>query len=134
MPSAAPNDRSFLDGASVTPGHEAAGTVVAAGPGTRTPVGTTGAVYLMDFCGECRSCRLGLGRHLKVLITDVIPYRLELAKRLGGLPVNVANIALNAGIKSRDLVSVDMAVDTSGKQIARQEAVNSIAQPGSLIT
>jgi len=212
----------FFDGAPVTPGHEATGTVVVAGPVTRTPVGTTGAVYLMDFCGECRSCRLGftnqclqkrgdmgfnrdggygryeliheniffpvpdefsateatllldimgtgghavercqlmrpdiesllvvgagpiglgvlamsktiLGRHLKVLITDVIPYRLELAERLGGLPVNVANTALNAGIKSRGLVSVDMAVDTSGKQIARQEAVDSLAQRGSLI-
>src|SRR5258708_16680129 len=32
----------FFDGASVTPGHEAAGTVVAAGPDTDTPVGTTG--------------------------------------------------------------------------------------------
>jgi threonine 3-dehydrogenase len=44
----------FFDGASVTPGHEATGTVVAAGPGTRTPIGTTGAVFLMDFCGQCR--------------------------------------------------------------------------------
>jgi len=212
----------FFDGASVTPGHEATGTVVAAGPGTRTPVGTTGAVFLMDFCGQCRSCRLGftnqclqkrgdmgfnrdggygqyeliheniffpvpdefsateatllldimgtgghaiercqlmrpdiecllvvgagpiglgvlamakiiLGRHLKVLVSDVIPYRLELAERLGGLPVNVSDTALNAGIKSRDLVSVDMAVDTSGKQIARQEAVDSLAHRGSLI-
>jgi threonine 3-dehydrogenase len=32
----------FFEGAPVTPGHEAAGTVVAAGPGTHTPVGTTG--------------------------------------------------------------------------------------------
>jgi threonine 3-dehydrogenase len=212
----------YFDGAPVTPGHEAAGTVVAGGPGTHTPLGTTGAVYLMDFCDECRSCRLGftnqclqkrgdmgfnrdggygpyeliheniffpvpdefsateatllldimgtgghaigrcqlmrpdiesllvvgagpiglavlamakvvLGRHLKVLITDVIPYRLGLAERLGGLPVNVANTALNAGIKSHGLVSVDMAVDTSGKQIARQEAVDSLAKRGSLI-
>ncbi len=214
----------FLNGASVTPGHEATGTVVAAGPGTRTPVGTTGAVFLMDFCGQCRSCRLGftnqclqkrgdmgfnrdggygqyelihekpssfpvhpmsfsateatllldimgtgghavercqlmrpdiesllimgagpiglgvlamakiiLGHHLKILVTDVIPYRLELAERLGGLPVNVAKTTLNAGIKSRDLVSVDMAVDTSGKQAARQEAVDSLGQRGSLI-
>src|SRR6202011_1551409 len=49
----------FFDGASVTPGHEAAGTVVAAGPDTDTPVGTTGAVFLMDYCGEGRSCRVG---------------------------------------------------------------------------
>jgi threonine 3-dehydrogenase len=49
----------FFDGAPVTPGHEATGTVVAAGPDTHTLAGTTGAVFLMDFCGECRSCRLG---------------------------------------------------------------------------
>jgi threonine 3-dehydrogenase len=49
----------FFDGTPVTPGHEAAGVVVTAGPATRTPVGTPGAVFLMDYCGECRSCRLG---------------------------------------------------------------------------
>jgi threonine 3-dehydrogenase len=49
----------FSHGSTVVPGHEAAGTVAAAGPATSTPVGTRGAVYLMDFCGECRSCRIG---------------------------------------------------------------------------
>lgn len=49
----------YEGGASVTPGHEAAGTVVAAGSGTATPVGRAGAVYLMDYCGACRSCRGG---------------------------------------------------------------------------
>ena len=49
----------FFDGSEVTPGHEAAGVVVAAGPETRTAVGTQGVIYLMDFCGECRSCGLG---------------------------------------------------------------------------
>jgi threonine 3-dehydrogenase len=33
--------------------------VVAAGPGTNIPVGTRGVVYLMDFCGHCRSCLIG---------------------------------------------------------------------------
>lgn len=50
----------FFKGTPVTPGHEAAGIVVAAGPDTQTPVGTPGVVFLMDFCGECRSCKLGL--------------------------------------------------------------------------
>ena len=49
----------FHNGSRVTPGHEAAGTVVAAGPGTKTPMGTRGVVYLMDFCGGCRNCALG---------------------------------------------------------------------------
>src|SRR5580704_4351908 len=180
----------FFDGTSVTPGHEATGTVVAVGPRTHTVVGTTGAVYLMDFCGECRSCRLGftnqclqkrgdmgfnrdggygqyelvheniffpvpdefspteatllldimgtgghaidrcrlmrpdiesllvsgagpiglgvlamakiiIGQQLKVLITDVVPYRLRLAERLGGLPINVGQTSLRAGIELR---------------------------------
>lgn len=46
-------------GASVTPGHEAAGEVVATGPNTTTRVGAHGAVYLMEFCGACRSCAGG---------------------------------------------------------------------------
>lgn len=49
----------FYEGSSVTPGHEAAGVVVAAGPGTKTPAGTPGVIFLMDFCGQCRCCRLG---------------------------------------------------------------------------
>jgi threonine 3-dehydrogenase len=49
----------FFDGSEVTPGHEAAGVVVKGGPQTRTPPGTPGVIYLMDFCGECRSCTLG---------------------------------------------------------------------------
>lgn len=212
----------FFDGTSVTPGHEATGTVVAAGAGTRIPVGTNGAVFLMDFCGQCRSCRLGftnqclqkradmgfnrdggygryeliheniffpvpdafsateatllldimgtgghavercqlmrpdiesllvmgagpiglgvlamakiiLGRQVKVLISDVIPYRLELAERLGGLPIQVGETRLSAGLQAHGLVQVDMAVDTSGKQAARQNAIDSLAQRGSLI-
>jgi threonine dehydrogenase-like Zn-dependent dehydrogenase len=49
----------YESGTDITPGHETAGVVVAAGDGTRTPVGTRGVIYLMDFCGECRSCRAG---------------------------------------------------------------------------
>ncbi len=53
-------DRSqYFEGSAVTPGHEAAGVVVAAGPGTSVREGTAGVVFLMDFCGHCRSCRLG---------------------------------------------------------------------------
>lgn len=49
----------FYQGAGVTPGHEAAGIVVAAGPGTQTALGAPGVVFLMDFCGVCRNCKLG---------------------------------------------------------------------------
>ena len=49
----------FFNGTTVTPGHEAAGVVVAVGPQTPTPIGTPGVVFLMDYCGECRNCRQG---------------------------------------------------------------------------
>ena len=48
----------YYDGSPIVPGHEAAGIVADAGPGTTTAPGTRGVVYLMDFCGECRSCRI----------------------------------------------------------------------------
>lgn len=49
----------YYDGSPIVPGHEAAGVVVDAGPGTTTSIGSRGVVYLMDFCGDCRSCRVG---------------------------------------------------------------------------
>lgn len=49
----------YLNGSAVIPGHEAAGVVFLGGEGTSTPVGTRGVVFLMDFCGQCRSCLVG---------------------------------------------------------------------------
>jgi threonine dehydrogenase-like Zn-dependent dehydrogenase len=212
----------WVDGAPVTPGHEAAGVVEAAGPGTRTAVGTSGVVFLMDFCGTCRSCKLGLtnqclakrgdmgfskdggygpyelihesiffpvdphftateatllldimgtnahalercrlvrgdiesllvmgagpiglgllamakiilGRNIPVAIADLSPYRLRLAEQLGGLPINVKDGSLEEGLKRHGLWPVDIAVDTSGKQIARETALRATAQRGALV-
>ena len=53
-------DRALLaSGWPVTPGHEIAGEVVAAGDGTTSSEGTAGVVYLMALCGDCRQCRAG---------------------------------------------------------------------------
>ncbi len=212
----------FYQGSEVTPGHEGAGIVVAAGPGTSTSVGTPGAVFLMDFCGECRSCALGftnqclhkradygfnvdggfgayelvnenvffavdddmspteatllldimgtnghgirraqlvrgdiesavvsgagpiglgmlamlkvmLGFDLPVVITDVVPYRLKLAERMGGLPVNVAEGTLAEGLKRYGLTEVDAAFDTSGRAVARRAALDALSKRGVLI-
>jgi threonine dehydrogenase-like Zn-dependent dehydrogenase len=49
----------YFQGSECIPGHETAGRVLEAGSDTSTPVGTRGAVYLMDYCGTCRSCRAG---------------------------------------------------------------------------
>lgn len=212
----------FFDGTTTTPGHEAAGTVIAVGSNTKTKVGTPGVVFLMDFCGQCRSCKLGftnqclskrgdmgfnkdggygqyelihesiffpvpqefsateatllldimgtgghaiercqlmrpdiesllvlgagpiglgvlmmakiiLGRHVKVYLTDIVPYRLKLAEQLGGLPINVAKGSIKDGLKSHGADAADVAVDTSGKQIAREEGHRATAQRGALI-
>lgn len=49
----------YQHGSDIVPGHEAAGVVAAAGAETRVPEGTAGVVFLMDYCGACRSCTLG---------------------------------------------------------------------------
>jgi len=212
----------YYHGAKVTSGHEAAGIVVSAGTGTTTPVGTPGVIFLMDFCGECRSCLQGLtnqclskradygfsndggygpfmlvnenvffavdsniplaeatllldimgtgghsikrgklvhpdvqsllvtgsgpiglgilamaklifGSDFPVLITDMVPYRLDLAENLGGLPINIKNESLKEGLKRHGFNNVDMAIDSSGKSIARRESLDCLAKRGVLV-
>jgi threonine dehydrogenase-like Zn-dependent dehydrogenase len=199
-----------------------AGVVAVAGPGARTPVGSHGVVFLMDFCGACRNCRQGatnqclakradygfshdggygpyallnenvffpvpddidmaeatllldimgtgghsirraklvhtditsvlvtgagpiglgilamvkliLGKDVPVAITDVVAYRLDLAARLGGLPVNVAKEHLAEGLKRHSLQNVDVAIDSTGKGAARREAMDALGKRGVLV-
>jgi threonine dehydrogenase-like Zn-dependent dehydrogenase len=208
----------------VTPGHEAAGVVVAVGAGTITPIGTHGVIFLMDFCGQCRSCRAGftnqcqakradygfnrdggygpfelinenvffsvadrslpaaeltllldvigtgghaigraqlvrpdiesvviagagpiglavlamaklrLGRDVPVVIGDIVPYRLQLAEKLGGLPVDLRQQPLPQGVAAHGLGGkADVAFDTSGKSVARQALIDSLGQRGALV-
>ncbi|MFN8465309.1 MAG: alcohol dehydrogenase catalytic domain-containing protein [Caldilineaceae bacterium] len=212
----------FYEGTPVTPGHEAAGVVVAVGPGTRTPAGTPGVVFLMDFCGECRSCRLGLtnqclakradmgfshdggygpyelvheniffpvdadiplgdatllldimgtnghairrarlvhpdpqsmlvtgagpiglgmaamaritfGPDFPVAIADIVPWRLQLAETLGALPIDLNRQPLAEGLRRHGLETVDLTMDTSGKQAARQTCLTVLAKRGVLV-
>ncbi len=212
----------FRRGSAVTMGHEIAGIVVQAGTETKTAVGTPGVVFLMDFCGECRSCRLGLtnqclqkradygfnrdggygpytlinenvffpidadlpfdeatmlldimgtgghalsrgqlvhpdvtsmlvngagpiglgilamaklrfGPDFPVFITDLVPYRLDLAEELGGRPINVATSSLADGLTHYGVETIDLAVDATGKTIARRAALDALAKRGVLV-
>jgi len=212
----------FFGGTAVTPGHEAAGVVAAAGAGTQTAIGTPGVIFLMDFCGACRSCRRGatnqclakrgdmgftrdggygvyelvhehiffpiaadlplteatllldimgtsshaiqrarlvrpdieslvitgagpiglgvlamakllLGKDMPVLISDVVTYRLDLAQRLGGVPIHLSETTLDAGLQMHGLDSVDVAIDTSGRAGARRACLDVLGQRGVLV-
>ena len=212
----------FFDGSGVTPGHEAAGVVVDAGPETLTAVGTRGVIYLMDFCGECRSCALGftnqctnkrgdygfnkdggygpyvlvnenvffstgddiplaeatmvldvmgttghaikrglrlredvrslaiagagpvglgalamakilLGPEVSVVISDLSPYRLDLAGCLGGKTIDLRDKELFEGLREYGLDEVDLVVDTSGKGAARQSHMEALSKRGVLV-
>lgn len=212
----------FFDGSGVTPGHEAAGVVARVGPETGTPVGTSGVVYLMDFCGECRNCALGftnqctdkrgdvgfnrdggygpyvltseraffptgdgvplaeatmlldvmgttghaikrglrlredvrsvgiagagpvglgalamaktlLGPEVPVVVSDLSPYRLELAERLGGDVVDLREVTLDRGLKGHGLDEVELAIDTSGKGEARHSLLRVLSKRGVLV-
>ena len=214
--------RQFFDGSEVTPGHEAAGVVAEAGPETRTAVGTFGVIYLMDYCGECRSCSSGLtnqclnkrgdvgfnkdggygpyvlvseniffptggdiplvqatmlldvmgttrhaierglllredvlslgiagagpvglgalamakivlGEKTPVVISDLAPYRLDLARRLGGKVIDLRERTIAEGIKDHGLDEVDLAIDTSGKRVARRSYLEVLGKRGVLV-
>ena len=213
----------FSGGTEVTPGHEAAGVVVAQGPETKTPVGTPGVVFLMDFCGECRSCLQGftnqclakrgdmgfnrdggygpyeliheslffavgddlplteatmlldimgtgghaieraqlvhpdvrsvlipgagpiglgvlamvkllLGEDVPVVISDVVPYRLELAERMGGLPVLSTEMSLAEGLRRHGIDAPDVAIDSAGKAAVRDECMALLAHRGVMVS
>jgi len=212
----------FYEGTETTPGHEAAGVVVANGSNTQTPLGTPGVIFLMDFCGTCRSCKLGftqqclakradmgfnqdggygpyevvheniffpvdagmplaeatllldvmgtsghalqraklirpdiesvivagagpiglgvlamsrilLGEDIPVLVTDFVDYRLKLAERLGGLPIDLNHHRFVEGLRRQGFTSVDVAFDTSGKTAARRACLDVLAQRGVLV-
>jgi len=212
----------FYQGSTVVPGHEASGIVVATGPDTTIATGTPGVIFLMDFCGQCRSCRLGftnlclhkradmgfthdggygqymliheniffpvdtdlplveatllldimgtgghaikrsmqvhpdiqsvivsgagpiglgvlamtktlLGDSVPVFITDVVPYRLELAERLGGHPINIRETPLEEALQAHGVERIDVAIDTSGKAAARQASLAVLDKRGALV-
>lgn len=213
----------FHSGSSVTPGHETAGVVAAAGPSAVTAAGTAGVVFLMDFCGQCRSCRRGatnqclqkradmgfthdggygpyiliheniffpvepdlplteatllldimgtgshalargrqivpapesvliagagpiglgtlamtrliLGPDLPIVITDRVPYRLELAARLGGIPIDISRQSLVEGAKAAGIDGgFDLALDTTGNGDALRDSLVALGREAALV-
>jgi len=63
----------------------------------------------------------------------MIPYRLELAARLGGTPIDLTQQTLQEGVQQHTSAGVDLAVDTSGKSSARRACLDVLAKRGALI-
>jgi threonine 3-dehydrogenase len=66
------------------------------------------------------------GIHL--LIADIVPYRLELARRLGGAPIDLREQTIDQGVRRYGLARVDLAIDSSGKGAARRAALDTLGQ------
>ncbi|HEY3412101.1 MAG TPA: alcohol dehydrogenase catalytic domain-containing protein [Armatimonadota bacterium] len=81
--------------------------------------------------GVLAMCRIVLGHEVPVHITDVASYRLSLAEELGGIPVDLRSRTVESALSSH--AAPDLAIDTSGKQAARQSAFEAVAKRGILV-
>jgi threonine dehydrogenase-like Zn-dependent dehydrogenase len=82
--------------------------------------------------GALAMARILLGSEV-VVISDLSPYRLDLARHLGGKVVDLRETTLAEGLKEHGLVAVDLAIDTSGKGSARQSYLDVLSKRGVLV-
>jgi threonine dehydrogenase-like Zn-dependent dehydrogenase len=83
--------------------------------------------------GLLAMAKIRFGVDFPVLITDLVPYRLALTEQMGGLPINVATGSLADGLAYHGVADVDLAIDATGKTVARRTALDSLAKRGVLV-
>jgi threonine 3-dehydrogenase len=83
--------------------------------------------------GALAMARILLGPELLVVISDLSPYRLDLARRLGGSVIDLREKTLSDGLNEHGLNEVDLAIDTSGKGTARRSYLESLSKRGVLV-
>jgi len=83
--------------------------------------------------GALAMARILLGSEIIVVISDLSPYRLDLARRLGGKVVDLREKTLAQGLEEHGLDEVDLAIDTSGKGAARQSYLDVLSKRGVLV-
>ena len=71
--------------------------------------------------------------HLPVLINDVKSSRLPLAKKMGGLPIDLSKHSLEEGMEEHGIKNPDVAIDATGKAVARKSALNALAKRGVMV-
>ena len=74
-----------------------------------------------------------LGPEVPVVISDLVPYRLALARSLGGLVVDLGEKTVAEGVRSHGLEALDLAIDTSGKGVARKAYLEALDKRGVLV-
>jgi threonine dehydrogenase-like Zn-dependent dehydrogenase len=80
--------------------------------------------------GVLAMARLLLGPSIPIAISDVEPYRLQLAEQLGGIPVDAREQSLAAALGPG---RASLAVDTSGQPAGRAAALAALGPRGTLV-
>ena len=70
--------------------------------------------------GALAMAKILLGQDMPVIISDFVPYRLDLARGLGGKVIGLRKGTAAEGVRDHGLETLDMAIDTSGKRAARR--------------
>lgn len=84
--------------------------------------------------GILAMARLCLGPDVPIVITDRVPYRLELAAKLGGMPVDVLRESLDEWAKSAVAEGdFDLVLDTTGSGDAIRDSLRLLARGGALV-
>jgi threonine dehydrogenase-like Zn-dependent dehydrogenase len=83
--------------------------------------------------GMAAMAKIMFGTDFPVAIADVVPWRLRLAETLGALPIDLNRQALAEGLQRYGLAAADLAMDTSGRQAARQACLGVLAKRGVLV-
>ena len=77
--------------------------------------------------------KLTFAKDLPVLINDVKSSRLPLAEKMGGLPIDLSKQSLEEGMEQHGIKNPDVAIDATGKAIARKNALQALAKRGVLV-
>ncbi len=77
--------------------------------------------------------KLTFAKDLPVLINDVKSSRLPLAEKMGGLPIDLSKQSLEEGMEQHGIKNPDVAIDATGKAVARKNALQALAKRGVLV-
>jgi threonine dehydrogenase-like Zn-dependent dehydrogenase len=83
--------------------------------------------------GMLAMAKIMLGQHVPIFISDIMQWRLNFAEKMGGLPINISDETLKDGLTYHGLQAVDVAMDTSGKAVAREGAMQVLNKKGVLV-